>query len=53
MATAPLPDQPPVRILHLEDSALNAELVHAFLLGDGLDCEVVRVWAREEFERAL
>jgi PAS domain S-box-containing protein len=53
MATAPLPDQPPVRILHLEDSALDAELVQAFLLGDGLDCDVVRVWAREEFERAL
>lgn len=53
MATAPLLDPPPVRILHLEDSALDAELVHAFLLGDGLNCEVVRVWAREEFERAL
>lgn len=53
MATAALSVTSPIRVLHLEDSALDAELVHAFLLGDGMDCEVTHVWGRSDFEQAL
>jgi PAS domain S-box-containing protein len=43
----------PVRILHLEDSALDADLVGAFLAAEGLDCRITRVWTREDFSAAL
>ena len=43
----------PARVLHLEDSALDAELVSEYLAGDGLHCEIERVWARAEFTAAL
>lgn len=42
-----------VRILHLEDSAIDAELVCEMLHADGLDCDIDRVWTREDFERQL
>jgi PAS domain S-box-containing protein len=40
------------RILHLEDSPRDAELVEATLKTGGLDCEVIQVKNREEFEAA-
>ena len=43
----------PVRILHLEDSVRDAELVHAMLDGNGLCPEVVRVECRDDFAAAL
>ncbi len=42
-----------IRILHLEDSARDAELVSEFLRADGLDCDIVRVWTREDFTTGL
>lgn len=42
-----------VRILQLEDSALDAELVGSYLRRSGLDFELARVDSREAFERAL
>jgi len=41
-----------VRILHLEDDDMDAELIEA-TLGAGLDCEVRRVITRAEFAEAL
>jgi C4-dicarboxylate-specific signal transduction histidine kinase len=43
----------PLRILLLEDSATDAELVRDTLEADGLVCDVVRVQARAEFVSAL
>lgn len=37
------------RILHLEDSPDDCELVHHLLASDGLDCEIVRCADREKF----
>jgi PAS domain S-box-containing protein len=42
-----------LRILHLEDSQQDAELVEATLAGDGLDVEVVRVDTATGFRAAL
>lgn len=44
---------PPLRILHLEDDANDAELVVASLRRGGLDCALERVWTREGFLAAL
>jgi PAS domain S-box-containing protein len=41
-----------VRILHLEDDDMDAELIEA-TLGTGMDCEVRRVVTRAEFTEAL
>jgi PAS domain S-box-containing protein len=41
-----------VRILHLEDDDMDAELIEA-TLGAGLDCEIRRVITRAEFAEAL
>ena len=41
-----------VRILHLEDDDMDAELIEA-TLGAGLDCEVKRVVTRTEYTEAL
>jgi PAS domain S-box-containing protein len=41
-----------VRILHLEDDDMDAELIEA-TLGTGLDCEVKRVITRTEYAEAL
>jgi PAS domain S-box-containing protein len=42
-----------LRILHLEDQPLDAELIQAMLTSDGFDCDVLRVETREDFEAAL
>jgi DNA-binding NtrC family response regulator len=42
-----------VRILHLENDPLDAELVQARLEEAGLVCRVTRVQTREDFEAAL
>ena len=42
-----------MRILHLEDSPLDAELIHAALIEGGLECEIARVQTRAEFATAL
>src|SRR5258706_2158119 len=41
-----------LRILHLEDSPLDAELIHSTLAAEGLDCEVVHVKNQQQFEAA-
>lgn len=49
-----MPPRPaPLRVLHLEDSDLDHELVLAHLLRGGLDLRMVRVDTRAEFEAAL
>jgi signal transduction histidine kinase/DNA-binding response OmpR family regulator len=42
-----------LRILHLEDSPKDAELIEATLAGEGLACEVVLVDTRADFVAAL
>ncbi len=44
---------PPARILHLEDSELDQELVRVLLKNASIDCEIVVVLTREEFVRHL
>lgn len=53
MATAPLAPPQTIRVLHLEDSALDAELIHAVLAEEELAWGVARVWTRVDFEAAL
>lgn len=43
----------PIRILHLEDDPLDADLVREYLRADGLDFVIERVWARDDFIAAL
>lgn len=43
----------PVDILHLEDDAADAELVHTVLESAGLTCRITRVQTRDEFGDAL
>ncbi|TVS18879.1 MAG: response regulator, partial [Planctomycetaceae bacterium] len=45
--------KPNLRILHLEDSRLDAELIAHRLRADGLTCEIVWVASREAFESAV
>jgi PAS domain S-box-containing protein len=47
------PAQPVIRILHLEDSARDAELIGAALLAGGIDAELDVVASRARFEAAL
>src|SRR5271169_5552567 len=42
-----------IRVLHLEDSACDAELIREKLKLGGLACNVVLVDSREGFERAM
>src|SRR5690348_15699284 len=42
-----------LRILHLEDSPLDAELTCAALLEGDLECEIVRVETQKQFTEAL
>ena len=42
-----------LRILNLEDSPLDAELLHATLTDDGVECEILRVQTRADFAAAL
>jgi len=46
-------DESLVRILHLEDNALDGELVCEYLRAEGFECEVERVWTRDDFTEAL
>jgi two-component system, cell cycle sensor histidine kinase and response regulator CckA len=41
------------RILHLEDSQEDCELVHQLLVEDGIDCEITRCENREKFLQSL
>jgi PAS domain S-box-containing protein len=54
-AVEPRRDHPaqPVVILHLEDDALDGELVREILGADGMDCIIDRVWDRAGFSGAL
>src|SRR2546422_1167271 len=42
-----------LRILHLEDSPADAELIQSTLDVEGLDCDLIQVRNREQFEAAL
>jgi PAS domain S-box-containing protein len=42
-----------VRVLLLEDSALDADLVEAQLLRGGLRPRITRVWTREDYQEAI
>jgi PAS domain S-box-containing protein len=42
-----------VRVLHLEDNALDGDLICEFLRAENLNCDVHRVWTRQSFEAAL
>ncbi len=53
MTADPAATQASIRILHLEDSTLDADLICEYLRGDGLQCDIHRVWTRGEFEQAL
>jgi signal transduction histidine kinase len=48
---APTPQR--LRVLHLEDDAVDAVLISEVLVTGGIDCEIRRVAAREPFESAL
>jgi PAS domain S-box-containing protein len=43
----------PLRVLHLEDSPADAELIRETLADGGLECEVIRVDTRQDFADAL
>ncbi|WP_454885103.1 response regulator [Sphingomonas oryzagri] len=43
----------PIRILHLEDDAHDAELVREFLAVEGIESAIDRVWTRADFTTAL
>lgn len=43
----------PIRLLHLEDSPRDAELILDWLKADGLDCEIILVGNRQAYESAL
>src|SRR5688572_12854789 len=42
-----------LRVLHLEDSKRDAELIESTLEAEGLDCQIVHVKNQEEFETAI
>jgi PAS domain S-box-containing protein len=43
----------PIRILHLEDNPIDAELIRSVLNSEGIVAEVIQVQTRPEFEVAL
>jgi CheY-like chemotaxis protein len=43
----------PLRILHLEDSPHDAELIQSMLIAGGIKCDVVVVETREDFINAI
>jgi PAS domain S-box-containing protein len=43
----------PIRVLHLEDSLLDAELIHAALVSGGLNCDIHLATDRLEYEADL
>jgi len=44
---------PKVRILHLEDSQRDGELIHQLLIDEGVNCEIVRRDTKEAFIEEL
>jgi len=44
---------PRCRILHLEDNAIDGELVSEYLTAEGLVCDITRIWTRADFTSAL
>ena len=42
-----------LRILHLEDNLVDAELIHATLAGEDIVCDAVRVQSRKDFVEAV
>ena len=46
-------DMKALRVLNLEDSSLDAELVHATLNDGGVECEILRVQTHADFVAAL
>lgn len=46
-------EEGPLKILHLEDDVIDAELVRDALEAEGIRCEIQRASSRSEFERAL
>jgi len=42
-----------LRILHLEDSQVDAEIIQARLLKEGLECDITLVVTREDFTKAI
>ena len=42
-----------LRILHLEDSPLDADLIHATLEEEGIHCQAMRVDTKSEFVKAI
>jgi len=42
-----------LRILHLEDNPLDADLIHATLEEEGIHCQAVRVDTKSEFVKAI
>lgn len=52
-AAPPTTGATPLRVLHLEDSALDAELIGEYLGRDRPALEIDRVWSRDAFEQAL
>src|SRR4051812_39374572 len=45
--------KPPLRILHLEDTGRDAELIRATLENEGLNCDLLHVKNKAEFEAAV
>ena len=43
----------PLRILHLEDDLLDAELIKSTLEGEGIACKIFRVETRNDFVAAV
>lgn len=43
----------PIRLLHLEDDPLDADLIHYKLESEGLQCDILWVNGRQAFETAL
>jgi len=43
----------PIRILHLDDSAYDVELIRETLASEHLDCEIVQVKGQKDFENAI
>jgi len=43
----------PLRVLHLEDTPFDAELIRCTLEDEGFDCELALVRTKETFERAI
>jgi len=43
----------PLRILHLEDDPMDAEIITAALERDGIACDILRVETRNDFIAAI